>query len=502
MITLAGRQFKSPGPVASAFMSDREHQVRDLLGPVGGGKTVTCVHDLIANAALMPVCKDEIIHFRAVAIRDTYDRLEKTTIATWLQWVPKDLGEWTGGGGRAASHKLSFEVVRNGRKHRIAFEMLFAAVGDQSAEDFARGFEVTAAWLNEKDRLARDLPTHMLGRIGRYPSVDMLPPGVTYRDFMIGDLNAPDIDDWFYRDCEENPPKGYKLYKQPSGRSPRAENLHNLKPGYYEGLLDANKNNPKWIKRFVDAQYGPSDEGEPVYPEYSDDLHLASTPLQPIKGLPIKLGFDQGIQRPACIIGQRTPAGQYRILSEVVPGRMGATRFAEAVRRELSEVAPNYPIENGYADPAGFFGADKENNEFAWAETVQNALEIPIMPAPSNEIGLRLDAVRDELTYMIDGNTPAILISPRCKMLRKGFASHYRYQKQRVGNTDRFADKPEKNDWSNPHDALQYLMLGDKGRYGVVAKDTRVGRADHNGNGPRQSASSSCATVKDGGWDW
>ena len=67
MISLAGRQFKSPGPVASAFMADRQHRVRDILGPVGGGKTVTCVHDLLTNAALMPVCKDGLIHFRGVA---------------------------------------------------------------------------------------------------------------------------------------------------------------------------------------------------------------------------------------------------------------------------------------------------------------------------------------------------------------------------------------------------------------------------------------------------
>ena len=82
---------------------------------------------------------------------------------------------------------------------------------------------------------------------------------------------------------------------------------------------------------------------------------------------------------------------------------------------------------------------------------------------------MRLDAVRDDLQYRIDYNTPALLISSRCKMLRKGFASHYRYAIQRVGGLPKTSDKPEKNDWSNPHDALQYLQLGDKGRYGVVS---------------------------------
>lgn len=504
MISLAGRQFKSPGPVASAFMADRQHRVRDILGPVGGGKTVTCMHDLLANAALMPVCKDGLIHFRGVAIRDTYDRLEKTTIATWVQWVPKDLGEWTGGGGRAASHKLNFEVQRGGRTYRIAFEMLFAAVGDQAAEDFARGFEVTACWLNEKDRLSRDLPTHMLGRIGRYPSVDMLPPGVTYRDFMIGDLNAPDIDDWFYLDCEENPPEGYKLYKQPSGRSPRAENLHNLKPGYYEGLLEANKNNPKWIKRFVDAQYGPSDDGEPVYPEYSDDLHLAREPIRPIKNLPLLIGVDAGLQRPAAVICQMRPTGQWLVLGEVVPGRCGSQRFCEALKLEIAALAqlagvPRLEIEAIYSDPAGFTGADREGGELAWSDRVMMEMQHPVMATDTNELEPRFSAVRDELTYMIDGMTPALLVSPRAKMIRKGFASHYRYQKQQVGNGTRTSDKPEKNDFSHPHDALQYVMLGKKGRYSVTS-NTRAGRSDR--DRARSSAPSSCAAVRDGGWNW
>ena len=67
-------------------------------------------------------------------------------------------------------------------------------------------------------------------------------------------------------------------------------------------------------------------------------------------------------------------------------------------------------------------------------------------------------------------------------MLRKGFASHYRYAIQRVGGLPKTSDKPEKNDWSNPHDALQYLELGDKGRYGVVSGAAAgKGRGRHGG---------------------
>jgi hypothetical protein len=478
------RQFKPAGPVASAFMADTTSEVRALLGPVGGGKSVTSIFDSLKNASAMPVCTDGVIRYRLAVIGQTYGQMERNLFPTWTEWLPRDGGEWTdadftGGGGRSAIHKIRFDVLRNGKRVEVQFEAIFAAIGEYAVEQFMRGFEPTAFWLYEMDLLPEAVLDHAIFRIGRYPAQHSLPAGATFRPYVIGDLNAPDIDSWFYRRFEEERPAGHKLYKQPSGRSPRAENIHNLPPGYYDRQVATLANRPKLIKRMVDAQYGPAGDGEPVYAEYSDELHLAKEELKPAPRIPIRLGLDQGVQRPACIGGQRMPNGQMRVLFEVVPGRMGPRRFAQAIKLELAEVAPGHPVEIGYADPAGFTGADKEGGELAWAEIVAGELGIPILPAPSNEISIRLDAVRDDLTYHIDGNTPALLISPRCKMLRKGFASHYRYAIQRVGGLPKTSDKPEKNDWSNPHDALQYLELGDKGRYGVVSgqKPGQAGQA-------------------------
>ncbi len=469
------RNFQPAGPVAASFLNDSTAKVRAILGPVGGGKTVSCIFDCLKNASAMPVCVDGIIRYRVAVIGSTYGQLERNLYPSWLDWLPKDGGDWTegvweGGGGRFARHKIEFDVIRNGQRVPVHFEAIFAAIGDQNVEQFMRGFEPTAFWLYEMDQLPEGVLTNAIGRIGRYPAKRMLPPGATFRRYVIGDLNAPDIDSWFYRLFEENRPAGFELYKQPSGRSPLAENLHNLPPGYYDDQVELNKHKPRWITRFVDAKYGPSEDGEPVYPEYSDAIHLAPEPLRVIKGRGLLLGFDQGLTMPACVISQRAPSGQLRCLAEVVPGRMNGRRFARQVAQVLGEVAPGERINGAWSDPAGYTGADKEAGELAWAEIVSHELQIPIQPAPTNEIDPRLTAVKDELTFMIDPHTPGILISPTtCPMLRKGFASHYRYKRQRVGNTDRFSDKPEKNAWSNPQDALQYQVLGEKGRAGVIA---------------------------------
>jgi hypothetical protein len=466
--------FRPAGPVAEAFMADQTNYVRTILGPVGGGKSVSCIFDCLKNACEMPVCTDGVIRYRVAIIGATYGQMERNLLPTWTEWIPKDGGDWTdadftGGGGRHATHKIAFDTIRNGQRVRVHFEALFAAIGEYAVEQFMRGFEPTAFWLYEMDLLPAAVLDQAIFRMGRYPPRRLLPEGVNFRSYVIGDLNAPDIDSWFYKLFEEERPEGFALYRQPSGLSARAENLHNLPEGYYERQLQAMKNRPNLVKRFIHAQYGPASDGEPVYCEYSDDRHRAPASLKPMKGVPIRLGLDQGVQRPAAIIGQRLPNGQARILGEVVPGRAGPARFADAIRRELAEIAPGHRVEVAYADPAGFYGADTESGELAWAEIVQRELNVPVLPAPSNELSVRLDAVRSELIYNIDGENPGLLISPRCTMLRKGFASHYRYRIERVGTSSRTSDKPEKNDFSNPHDALQYLMLGEKGRYGVVS---------------------------------
>jgi hypothetical protein len=58
---------------------------------------------------------------------------------------------------------------------------------------------------------------------------------------------------------------------------------------------------------------------------------------------------------------------------------------------------------------------------------------------------------------MIDGE-PALVLSPKCVMLRKGLNGGY--HRQRVpGTQNEFSDVPFKNIYSHYCDALQYLCL-------------------------------------------
>lgn len=484
------RHFKPSGPVSKAFVDDRTSDVKALLGPVGGGKSVACVFDSINRPTrFMPPCNDGIIRYRRAIIGSTYGQLERNLYPTWWRWLPKDPtswteGEWQGGGGRFAIQKMSWDTIRAGRICEVRAEYIFAAIGDLVVEEFMRGFEPTDFWCYEMDQLPQAVINVGITRLLRYPPTGDAPDAMskdvakTFKPQIVGDLNAPDTDSWFYKLFEEGPAEDdeplegmFKVYKQPSGRSPQAENLNHLPPGYYDrqvGLLLKQAGGKNLVKRMVDAQYGPSRIGDPVYEEYDDTLHLAPAPLKALPRLPLVMGFDQGLGSPACVIAQRTPKGQLRVLAEVATGRMNHRRFAAAVREKILEIAPDHPLaEVHYCDPAGFDGADKEAGESAWAEIVAAELGIVIVGTSTNEIGLRLTAVTDDLTYLIEPGMAGLLISPECRQLRKGFVSHYMFEKRpEVKSLNR---KPVKNHpWGDLHDALQYLELGLKGRFGAI----------------------------------
>jgi hypothetical protein len=56
-------------------------------------------------------------------------------------------------------------------------------------------------------------------------------------------------------------------------------------------------------------------------------------------------------------------------------------------------------------------------------------------------------------------------------VLRKGFNGGYKYKIVSYSGEARLAMEPDKNQYSHPHDALQYMMMGG-GEYKVVRGQT------------------------------
>lgn len=466
-----------PGPVARSFIVGSQ-LVRFLMGPVGGGKTTSALFACLAYTARMPPCTDGVIRAKGVIVRTDYRTLYKTTLPSWFQWFPRDFpgGKFTGGADRPATHELNFSTGK-GRKIELTVE--FQALGDKRIEDILRGWEGSWALMEEADLLEREAMTFLLQRTSRFPPRRLLPPETVIKPCVLGSLNPPSTPDhWVVKAFLEEHRPDMMLFQQPSGLSPDAENLKNLPPGYYERIA---ANAPEWeVQRFVHGKIGWDRSGMPVYPDFDQRIHLSRQPLAPVPNEPIFIGLDCSGLHPAAIVVQRGRDLRLRVLEEVYEGRAGPTRFTDILMARLETTFRNNPIGAGYYDPTNDFGADKEAGDQSWIDVLRRALKCPLHAAPTNEPAIRIDAVRNLLLMPHGVNGRMITVNQSgCKMLVEGFLARYRY-KLKTDGTVVNADKPrpEKNEHSNVHDALQYACLGLLGRAGVIssaAKGMRPG---------------------------
>lgn len=491
-MSLGVAQLMKPiGPKAEAFSADKR-MITGIMGPVGSGKTTTCVKKMILSALWQDPGPDGVYRAKWGVVRDTYPQLRKTALASWFYWFPKTIGTWNGEA--PYEHTITITVMNGVRKCLVELTVIFAAIGENRAEDVMRGWELTGCWLNEGDLVAHEVFAYAMTRIGRYPGAAM--GGCKWRGLIV-DMNAPDIENWTYGvlveqdlglDAEVEKALreelgelfGIGFYVQPGGRSkdPPPENIQNLPKGYYAQQVMALSKKPWLVRRMVDNEFGPVRHGQVVFPEYQDKLHCAEEKLQPISGVKLRIAADAG-NTPAAVIGQRDHRGQIRVLGEVVVfseneddelEQLGAYTFGKLVGRYCKDEFPNNEVDDRvFVDPAAFAGEKATGADPSWRQNFQRGLreelgqEIRVKRAPTkaNRLEERLQAVRTPMLRLVEGGEPGFLICPvRCKVLRRGFKGMYVIQRVNMqGGFGRFSDAPAKNDYSHVQDAGQYLCL-------------------------------------------
>lgn len=335
---------------------------------------------------------------------------------------------------------------------KVHLEVLFRALDRPQDVRNLLSFEFTGAWMNECREIPKTIADGVIGRAsgGRYPKMDKGGPS-WYGVIM--DTNPPDVDSWFYKLFEKDRPPEARIFKQPSGLSDEAENLPNLVPGYYKNLCIGK--DPEWIKVYVEGKYGFVIDGQVVFPNYNEYLHISENILSPIANLPVILGFDFGVRNPACIFGQYLPNGRLNILDECTTTNMGIRQFIQhTVKPLILTKYSRYPV-IATGDPAGRKRSDTDERT-CYQEVKDQGIQV--IPAWSNSIEARVNAVNEFLTRTVLGKG-ALQISPHCMVLRKGFSGGYHYRRlQKTGDAS-FYNIPEKNIYSHPMDGLEYLSM-------------------------------------------
>jgi len=414
--------------------------VKILVGPLGSGKTSAAVVEILRRANMQAPGPDGIRRVRVACIRNTFAELKSTTLKSWALWCPPQYGKLTLGGS---------PIVHHIQAPGLDMEVLFVPLNDESDVRKLLSLELTFAWIDEAREVPKEVLDALTGRVGRYPS--RLQGGCTWSGIFLTS-NPSDTESWLYK-VATNPPEGWTVYRQPSGRSPQAENLENLPQHYYQRI--AAGKDPEWCKVFLDGEFGFVIEGQPVYSAFRDSVHVAPIRIAPLPSIALTIGADWGLT-PAAVICQQYPDGRIVVLDEFVCEDSGIVRFAQSLTAYMRREYPDNEVTNTVGDPAGTARGPDEKTVF---DLMNTHTPWRWKPARTNEVTMRIEAVSAALTRMVDGK-PGFTLNPGCGVLRKGFAGGYHFQKVQAGNGATFHETPRKNQYSHPHDALQYAILG------------------------------------------
>lgn len=418
--------------------------VRAIMGPIGSGKSVACCVEIVKKASEQTPYNN-VRKSRWAIIRNTYRELVDTTMQTWFDWFPKEIGFW-----RAQDLKWTLNrTLPDGTE--LYLEVLFRALDRPDDIKKLLSLELTGGWINECREIPKQVLDMLQGRVGRYPSKREGGPSWFG---IIADTNPPDSDHWWYKLFEESHAEGFKLFKQPSGVSPDAENIQNLPNNYYKNMMQGK--DQEWINVYVHGNYGFIADGKPVWPEYADDIHASKEELDKFGGT-VYIGVDFGLT-PAAVFGQILPSGQLQVIDELITEDMGAVNFGKLLNEKIQRDYCGCEIEI-FGDPAGEQRSQTDENtpfQILWNQGLN------IWPAYTNDFTVRREVVADYMVRFTPlTHEPAFLLcSKKAKMVRKACAGGYKYKRMQVSGQERFQDKPDKGRYSHAGDALQYMFIG------------------------------------------
>lgn len=478
-------EYAADGPVLRAFLRS-EAFVRGIRGPIGSGKSVACAVEIMRRTLeewpkdrTRPPSQTNPRRARWAVIRNTAPELKTTTIKTWLDWFPEAL---------FGKFNWSPPYTHHIRTFGLDLEVIFLALDRPEDVKKLLSLELTGVWINEAREVPKEIVDGATSRVRRFPSKRDGGPKWTG---VVMDTNSPDDDHWWPIISGEAPvpewmdedellmyvkPDNWAFFAQPPGMvelyegtgknrrltgyalNPDGENHAGIQDGYYENLIRGKTKS--WINIYVMNRLGSIEDGKQIYDQCVPEVHLPDVDFEPLENYPVYLGQDYGLT-PGTLFAQRIQ-GRWLVQYEICSKDMGAKRHGQLVKNLLAEHYPwvlqgDAKLLHGTGDPSGDIrvGTDEDT-----VFKVMRALGLPVYPASTNDLSIRIDTVNDQLMRLVDGK-PAIQVAKRCKILRKAMQGGYQYRRLQVmGAAPRYEEQPNKNRYSHIAEALQYLLLG------------------------------------------
>lgn len=448
-----------------------------LFGPLGSGKTHAMCARVGRHAQEQdPSPIDGVRYTRFAMVRNTMPDLKRSTIRTWLMVYPEEIyGKFTYGA--TMGHKLEY----NWPGGRVHCEVDFLSLDKAEDVKKLRSTEYTGICFNELPFIEKILFDEADSRLRYPPSMHCTVQPNGKRDpkwrGLLADGNAPDEDHWLATMAYGlDPPSGlseqerallvmpeeWGLHMQPPALievrderglivgyqvNPEAENLANLPSDYYERQIRGKTK--AWIDSRLMNVVALVVEGQPVWPMFRREFHVAREALRPFPNYDVQVGLDFGRVYPAAVFAQEV-GGRVYIQHEILGFNQGPSIFAPIVKRFLTQHYPGHNV-RFVGDPKG---RDKHDEQSAY--DIFQSHGMPVIPAPvkGNDIETRTEAV----AFALNDNPAGInhlVISPACRTLVVGMAGRYHLEREEKG-----VFKPSKDKYSNLADALQYLVLG------------------------------------------
>ncbi len=432
-------------PVVSDYYLD-DSLVSLIIGPIGSGKTLGSILKLDRLMYEQEPDNDGIRRSRVAVIRNTSVELRDTTIKSFEGYYG-DLLKFNWGNLTALYEHDDVRV-----------EFLFRALDKPGDMRKLLSLEITYAYLNELRELPKEALENVTSRLGRYPA-PANGPGATKAQ-AIADTNAFDNETWIYKQFIEKRPERWGLYIQPpalledNSVNPEAENLKHLPYEYYRGQVDGKTQD--YIDVMYKVKFIPLQTGKPVYPEYNDQLHCIDEKLlqPPTKSLPLICGGDNG-RWSGFVIGQMDPLGRLVVFDEMVSDDVSLTDFSKVLEAHMKLHYEGFKFES-WLDPwaANTRGQVTDDTMFK----VYNNADLHPRTSHTGSPFTMVEAVKTKFGQLLVGQ-PAILISSKCKSLRKGLNGGYEYKRINVSG-DKYKDKPDKGMYSHICNAFEFLVDG------------------------------------------